>query len=180
MKKLLAVLALAAMAVPSRATVAGRLMLTDPTVDVIVFREMNDGMWLGGAQKSIWGLYSINHKAADGSAAPDIEVMHAAVFWASRPELNSHTAYGPSLGVNIGGLAHSLALQVAGIAELVYACPPWVGKVGNWTSLDVYGGYRPVIGSDEHHWAYGVGGKITIPLGTTWQQFVSKAQGGGL
>lgn len=161
------------------AKVAGKLDLANPVVDVIVLRELHDGMWLGGAQKTIWKLNSIDRHNADGTPSDDVEVLHVAAFWASRPEVNSNKAYGLSVGLNVGGVAHELALKVAGIAELVYACPPWVGKVGNWTSLDTFVGGRPTVGYDEHHLIYGIGGKVTIPLADLWA-FISKAQGGGL
>ncbi len=177
MKQYLVALLVVLAVVPVQAKVAGKMDLSNPVVDVIVFRELNDGLWMGGAQKTIWKLSSID-RVENGAPASDVEVMHVAGFWASRPEVNSHIAYGPSLGVNIGGLAHELMFKIAAVAEIVYACPPWVAKVGSWSSLDVYGGYRPNTGYDEHHWIYGVGGKVTIPL--TWQAFVSKEQGGGL
>jgi hypothetical protein len=170
MKLMLTAVLLLAAAVPSHAKVAGKLDLANPVFDVIVFRELNDGMWLGGAQKTIWKL----QRVSDGK-----EVMHVAVFWATRPELNSHKVYGPSLGFNLGGAISEAATHVAALASLVDALPPFVGKIGNWTSLDIYGGYRPTIGYDEHHLIYGVGGKVQIPLDLVFS-FISKAQGGGL
>lgn len=162
MKSLLIGLLLLAPAAQAR--VAGKLDLSNPAMDLIVFRELHDGMWLGGAQKTIWKLMSIDR----GVAMPDMEVMHVAAFWASRPEVGSHKSYGLSIGLNVGGLAHDLALKIAGLAEVANNCPPWVAKIASWTSLDNYVGYRPVAGYDEHHLIYGIGGKVTVPLDQLW------------
>ncbi len=133
----------------------------DPSA--IAFRELNDGMWLVGAQQQLWHLQN---------TTTDREVFHIAGFWASRLE-GQDTAYGPSIGVNVNEAAAAaigkLEILVPAIETAGAALPPWVGKLSAWTSLEFYGGYRPVIGPDDHHWVYGVGGKVTIPASAIYQ-----------
>ena len=153
MKLLLAAMMLAAVAAPSHAALIGRLD-TSPNFDTIVFREMNDGMWLVGAQRNLWTL----SRAESGS-----EVMHVALFWATRLE-RQQPAYGPSLGFNVGQAFYTIVSPVEAVAATVDAAPPWLKKLSNFTSVDFFAGYRPQGSYDTHHIVYGVGGKVTIPL----------------
>lgn len=162
MKRLALVVALLAATLPARASSPYKGVLdigpagADPSA--IAFRELNDGMWLVGAQQQVWHLQNTQS---------DKEVFHVAAFWATRLE-GQDTAYGPSLGVNIREAAAAaiskLEILVPAVEKAGAALPPWVGKLSAWTSLEFYGGYRPVIGADDHHWVYGVGGKVTIPM----------------
>lgn len=151
---LLAVLA----AIPASAAYQGKLDVGTSDPAAIAFRELHDGMWLVGAQQQLWHLQN---------TVTNREVFHVAGFWATRLE-GQDTAYGPSLGVNIGEAAgaaiNKLEVLAPGIQQIGVALPPWVMKLSAWTSLEVYGGYRPVTGADDHHWIYGVGGKVTIPM----------------
>ena len=130
----------------------------DPSA--IAFRELHDGMWLVGAQQQLWHLQNTK---------TDREVVHVAGFWATRLE-GQDTAYGPSIGTNIQEAAAAaiskLEVLVPALSGVGAALPPWVSKLSAWTSIEVYGGYRPTIANDgsEHHWIYGIGGKVTIPL----------------
>ncbi len=159
MKSLIAALLAALVAVPSFASqYKGILDLGSSDPAAIAFRELHDGMWLVGAQQQIWHLQN------DASGK---EVLHFSGYWATRLE-GQDTAYGPSLGVNVGEAAAAaiskLEILAPSIQKIGVALPPWVLKLSDWTSVEVYGGYRPVIGNDDHHWIYGVGGKVTIPM----------------
>lgn len=152
--------------IPARATYAGKLdFKSDP--EAIVFRELNDGMWLMGGQKNLWKL------ERDGS-----EVFHVAFFIASRLE-GQHPAYGPSLGAPIGAAVAVLTDRVQALGAMADASPLWLKKIASFTSVDAYGGYRPVVGYDDHHWIYGFGGKVRVPISQLpiWS---SKEKGGGL
>jgi hypothetical protein len=135
---------------------AGKLDLGSAGADpsAIAFRELHDGMWLVGAQQQLWHLQNLE---------TDREVFHISGYWCTRLE-GQDTAYGPSIGVNFSEAANAALGKIEVIAPIVAAVPPWVTKITDWTSLEFYGGYRPVVGSDDHHWIYGVGGKVTIPL----------------
>jgi hypothetical protein len=150
---LVALLVLALVA-PSRASnYAGKLDLaSDPTFEPLVLRELHDGMWLLGMQTQVWHL----QRLSDGA-----EIFHASVFWATRAE-GTDTAYGPSLGFTLGPTFRATVGQLAVVADSLASLPPFVAKLGNFTSVDVYGGYRPVTGADDHHWIYGVGGKVQV------------------
>ena len=145
---------------------------SDPAA--IAFRELHDGMWLVGAQQQIWHLQN----TASGN-----EVFHVSGYWATRLE-GQDTAYGPSLGVNVGEVAKAaiskleiLAPAVAQVSSI--NLPPWLAKLPSWTSIEVYGGYRPVVGADDHNWIYGVGGKVTIPMSMlySWAKGVNGQKG---
>lgn len=178
MRKLIAVLALVVLVAPARAAYQGKLDLGSNGADpsAIAFRELHDGMWLVGAQQQLWHLQN---------TTTDREVFHIAGFWATRLE-GQDTAYGPSLGVNVN---EALAAAVNKVEILVpavqsittFVIPPFVSKLSAWTSIEFYGGYRPVVGGDDHHWIYGVGGKVTIPM-TALYQWASgtQAQGTGI
>lgn len=161
--KLLAIVALLFVSISARANspYVGVLDLGKSDPAAIALRELNDGMWLVGAQQQVWHLQ--NKQSGN-------EVFHVAAFWATRLE-GQDTAYGPALGINIGEAAHAALSKIEVIAPILggASCPPWVSKVSSWVSLDVYGGYRPVISYDSHHWIYGVGGKVTIPMSMLYQ-----------
>jgi len=179
MKKIIAALiaavtlSVSAQAYPD-ARVAGKLDLASD-FDAIVMRDLADGLWLGGAQKTLWKLERIS----DGA-----EIIHVAFFWASRAEGQS-TAYGPAIGLPVGpsvaAITSMVGDHVALVQEMQTQTPPWVSKIGEWTSLDFYGYYRPDIGEDllGHHFGYGIGGKVKVPLSSLFS-WISKSQGGGL
>lgn len=154
MKRFSAVLAFLCFTTTVHAALGGRLdVASDP--QVIGLRDLKDGLWLVGMQKNVWKL--VNFKNGD-------DVLHISFFVASRLE-GQYPAYGPSLGTNVGPLAGSLAEKISLLRAVSDATPPWLGKLADWTSFDVFGGYRPRISSDEHHWMWGVGGQVRIPLG---------------
>lgn len=162
--KLIAALfvALVLVSAPSRAASPYKGVLdigsmgADPSA--IAFRELHDGMWLVGAQQQLWHLQNTR---------TDREVFHIAGYWATRLE-GQDTAYGPSLGINVNEAAAAaigkLEVLVPALEQVGAKLPPWVGKLSAWTSVEVYGGYRPTVGADDHHWVYGIGGKVTIPM----------------
>ena len=145
----------------ANAGISGKLDITsDPSA--IALRDLHDGLWLIGMQKNIFKLVDTKK---------DREILHLSFFVASRLE-GQAVAYGPSLGTNVGSLVSSLAGKISLLQAVSDATPPWLGKIADWTSLDVYGGYRPVITFDEHRWMYGVGGQIRVPFGSVvrWAQ----------
>ncbi len=138
----------------AKAAYVGKLDIGSSNPAAIAFRELNDGMWLVGAQQQLWHLQNSDSNR---------EVFHVSGFWATRLE-GQDTAYGPSLGVNIHEAIHAALSRIEVAAPLLASVPPWVSKISAWTSMELYGGYRPVISYDSHHWIYGVGGKVTIPM----------------
>ena len=154
---------------PSQARVAGKLdIYSDP--QAIVLRDLRDGLWLVGMQKNIWKL--VNTNAVSLATREPIEVLHVSFFVASRLEGQS-PVYGPSVGTNVGALGTHLAEKLSLLRAVTDSTPPWLGKIADWVSIDFYGGYRPVIQYDDHHWVYGIGGQLRIPF----SQAVRWAQG---
>lgn len=150
----------------------GKLDLGHSDPQAIAVRELHDGMWIVGAQQQVWHLQN----TVSGN-----EVFHVSAFWATRLE-GQDTAYGPSIGINIGEAAHAALLKVEALAPvLAVNPPPWLSKISSWVSFDVYGGYRPFTheSSDVHVWIYGVGGKVTIPLSALYAWAKGSWVGGG-
>lgn len=145
---------------PAHALLVGKLDLArDP--EAIIVRELQEGMWLGGAQKQLWHL---ERRECNADVCGFVEVFHIGVFAASRLEGNQ-TAYGPALGFPIGAPLALLADKVQFIAAASDAAPPFLKKIADWTSVDAYAGYRPELSGDAtHHFIYGIGGKVRIPL----------------
>ena len=177
MKKYIVALLFFAFAVPAFASqYQGKLDLGNTDPAAIALRELHDGMWLVGAQTQIWHLQN----NATGN-----EVFHVSGFWATRLE-GQDTAYGPSLGVNIGPAAAAfidkIELLVPAVQSVTsFPIPPFISKLSDWTSIELYGGYRPVTGADDHHWIYGVGGKVTIPMSMLYAWATgTQAQGTGV
>jgi hypothetical protein len=161
MKLSIIIAALLTLVAPSHASsnYRGVLDLGNSDPAAIALREFHDGMWLVGAQQQLWHLQNNTTNA---------EVFHVSGYWASRLE-GQDTAYGPSLGINIGEAAsaavNKLEILVPAVQSIsTFVIPPFVSKLSNWTSVEFYGGYRPITGADDHHWIYGIGGKVTIPL----------------
>lgn len=147
----------------SQAALVGKLDLNSANFEAITIRELHDGMWLVGAQKTIWEL--------DDNIS-GVEVLHVSGFWCSRLEGND-TAYGPSVGMPLGTIGTALVNGLSTIANVVpgagqltdlWTMPPWLKKVDSLISVDIYGGYRPTTSLDDHHWIYGFGGKVQIPM----------------
>lgn len=145
----------------AQAAFVGRLDLaSDP--QAIVLRDLEDGLWLVGLQKDLWKLWHV--EARSKYLKTETEILHLSFFVASRLE-GQAPAYGPAVGTNVGPLARGLAEKISLVKAAAKSSPPWLGKLGDWTSLDFYTGYRPVISPDEHRWMWGVGGKVRIPFG---------------
>jgi hypothetical protein len=152
----------------AKASVAGKLDLS-PNFDAAVVRELNDGMWLGGAQKRFFYL-----QRSDG-----YEVAHASLFWVTRPEAPYDGAFGLAVGTPVATWVRDTASAFSSLQAVANSTPAWVGKFGQATSLNFYTGYRPVIHSDDHHFVYGFGFTVTIPVDSILA-WISKGQGGGL
>ena len=56
----------------------------------------------------------------------------------------------------------TLLNDIESVAALMSSAPPWLAKVGTWTSLELFGGYAPQPGVDMGPWSYGMGGKVSI------------------
>lgn len=161
MKPLYALAAfLALAAAPARAAYVGKTdFARDP--EAVVIRELQEGMWLGGAQKQLWHL---ERRDCNGDVCAFVEIFHFGVFAASRLE-GQQTAYGPALGFPVGAPLALLASKVEFIAAASDLAPPWLKKVTSFMSVDAYAGYRPELSGDAtHHFIYGLGGKVRIPL----------------
>ena len=123
--------------------------------EAMVGRELLDGMWLGGGQKPL---------AAVTRRSDDREVAHLSAFWLSRLE-GQDTLYGPAVGINVGPALRAAAEQLPGLGELAgMSVPPFVSKLGEVTSAEFFAGYRHVVSPDDHHWGYGIGAKVRIPI----------------
>lgn len=150
------------LASPSFASYVGKLDLgQDPSA--LAMRDLQNGVWRVGLQYPVWHLQNTRR---------DSEVFHVSVFWASRLE-GQTKLYGPSLGFNVGQAASLFISNVELLAtageKSGLSLPPWALKIGDWTSLDIYGGYAPIIGGGDKPWAYGVGGKVRIPFSSLYQ-----------
>lgn len=152
----LALLALLALAPAARAAnIQYKLDLAkDP--EAFVAREFQEGMWLGGGQKQLG-----HAETADGK-----ELAHLGFAVAQRLE-GTQPAYGPALGFPIGTLGGAIESLINSLHILNsdIPTPPFVSKLGALVSLDVYALYRPTLSADsQHHFLYGAGGKVTIPI----------------
>ena len=150
MIKLLAVLMLLASSAAA-SPFAGKL---DLGISPICYRELHDGVWMVGGDLNIWDLMYTPWKA---------EVLHAGLQYSSHLG-GPGNAYGINVGTNIQGLGISILSKVESIAALINEAPPWLGKIGTWTSIEVFGGYAPQPGVDLHPWSYGIGGKVKVPF----------------
>lgn len=151
MRKLLLLLLLAVPA-HSQTIWKGKLDVFDGVPSPLGMRELHDGNWLAGFDHQFWHLERNSQ-----------EVCHVTFFTAWRA-MQGDVAYGPSLGVPIGQLGSVLGSAIGLVAPATYHMTPWLQQLGNWVSLDFYGGYRPTHGADVHSWIYGIGGKVKIPL----------------
>ena len=146
-------------AIPSRASqYQGKLDLSTTDPSAIAFRDLQNGVWRVGAQTQIWHLQN----NASGN-----EVFHISGYWATRLE-GQETVYGPSVGVNVGQAAaaaiNKLEVLVPALNSIGANLPPFVSKLSDWTSIELYGGYTPIVSGGDRPWVYGIGGKVTIPM----------------
>ena len=146
MKKILALLLLVA-AVPCRAQYAGKL---DLAVAPIVYRDIKDGTWMGGSEINVWDLMK-----------GQTQIFHVGFQYASHLG-GPGNYYGLGGGVNITGAAVGLLNNIESVASLITDAPPWLCKLGSWTSLEMFGGYAPVPGVDMGPWSYGIGGRVSV------------------
>ena len=121
-------------------------------------RDLENGVWRVGLQYPLWHL----ENSKNGK-----EVFHVSAYWAARLE-GQNPIYGPSVGVNLGAAVlaavNKFEVLVPALDNIGANLPAFVSKLGDWTSFDIYGGYAPVVGGGDKPWAYGVGGKVVIPL----------------
>lgn len=158
--------ALLALSSSSRAAYVGKSDLgLDPSA--LGMRDLQNGVWRVGLQYPLWHLQAVSRVGRDFKPRPDAEVFHVSAFYASRLE-RQNAIYGPSVGVNFGAAAAAAIDKIEAIVtvsdKLGLKTPPFLSKLGDWTSFDVYGGYAPVVGGGDKPWAYGVGGKLRIPI----------------
>ena len=172
MKTLLTLVML--LTVPASAAWQGKLDLLSPQASAIGVRELHDGNWLAGLQTKTW------HLEKDG-----LEVFSVSYFQAWRA-MQGDPAYGLSVGVkaaSASGILQSVVSSLDNNGLASWTPPPWVKSIGNWVSLDIYGGFRPTHSADVHSWVYGIGGKVTSPLDLSCHKYSadgSKCLDGGL
>lgn len=171
MKIVAALVAVLALAAPSQAYYLGVLDLAkDP--EAVVVRDAQEGMWLGGAQKQLWHL---ERRECNVAACAFVEIFHVGFATVYRLEGNQ-AAYGPAIGLPIGAALSVLASKIQLISAASDVAPPFLKKLGDWVSVDAYALYRPQLSEDaQHHFLYGVGGKIRIPI----SDVLSWAKGSG-
>lgn len=126
------------------------------TVDpqTVVDRDLTYGLWRAGLAYQAWHLQNTATKK---------EVFHLSGFWETGIDGNDKI-YGGRIGVNIGQSAAAaiskfeiLEPSLAAIESIV---PPWMGKLNDWTSLDLGAAYAP----GHAHVSGLVGGTVTIPI----------------
>ena len=156
MKKLIVAALLSAVLAPhAAAQYVGKL---DLAVAPIVYRDINDGTWMGGTEINVWDLMH-----------GQTQIFHLGLQYASHLG-GPGNYYGIGGGVNITGAAVTLLNDIESVAALMSSAPPWLAKVGTWTSLELFGGYAPQPGVDMGPWSYGVGGRVAIQFSQlqTW------------
>lgn len=146
------------LATSSHANYQGKLDIGSSDPSALGMRDLANGVWRVGLQYPIWHLQNMT----SGN-----QVFHVDGYWAARLE-GQNPIYGPAVGVNIGPAVSAavakLELLLPVISNMGYAIPPFVAKLGDLASVDFYGGYAPVVGGGDKPWAYGVGGKVKIPI----------------
>lgn len=118
----------------------------------IGLRELHDGNWLAGFEHPIWHL--------ERNSIPMFNIN----FFTAWRALQGDPAYGPSFGMNIGQAGSAIGNIIGMTAPALYDKTPWIQQLGNFVSIEIYTGYRPVHSADTHAFMYGIGGKVTIPL----------------
>lgn len=144
-----------------------KLDLSSKDPEAFIARELQEGMWLGGAQQQLGHV-------EDGVGK---ELAHLGFAVAQRLE-GTQPAYGPAIGFPIGSLGSMVESVVNSfhVFNADISAPPFVSKLGALVSVDVYALYRPELSADsQHHFLYGVGGKVTIPI----SDVLSWAKGSG-
>ena len=132
----------------------GKLDLSWKGFDAVCFRELNDGGWWIGGSKRLFYVERLSD---------NLEIIHLGFQYSSHLG-GPGTAYGGVVGTNIGGAGSAILGQVQSIAALINDLPMWTKKISDWTSVDFFGGYAPNPGVDQHHWSYGIGGKVVVPF----------------
>lgn len=146
------VIALLLVASNSWASYSVKLDLIGSGVEAIGVRDLNGGGWLAGASKQVLSIHR------DGNEKLCLNMFSA---WDAN---GGNPAYGPSLGIPLGRLGDKLNEIIVAIAPGLAQEFGWLHKIGNFASLDVYGGYRVHPTGDSRPWVYGFGGKLKIPL----------------
>lgn len=128
------------------------------SVGACLERELHDGQWLAGACRDVLLL------AKDSKVA-----FHLGAAVMSNAE-HGNTSFQARAGFNVGPVTQAaldkLADRVPQLDRLTgWNLPPWLRRVGDATTLDFMGGYRPNHDSSVNgNWTYGVGVKLDIPL----------------
>src|SRR5271170_2902900 len=157
----LAVLLVLCASVAKATTYAGKLDL-NADVQVIGMYDIGNKDMLAGMEKNVWELDKINN----GSS---MQLFHVGVFQAWNSHADGAAVSGITAGVPISTIA-SEAQALVNMLPYVTAnnslnLPSWATLIGNYTSINVLGGYTFAgTGSDAVKWRYGVGAEVNIPL----------------
>jgi hypothetical protein len=145
---------------------AGKL---DLGISPICYRELHDGVFMVGGALNVWDLMYTPRQA---------EVLHVGVQYSSHLG-GPGTVYGLMLGTDLTAAGMSALQTIESVAALINEAPPWLKKIGTWTSVDIFGGYAPQPGVDLHPWSYGLGGKVKIPFADlqSWSTGASGVKG---
>lgn len=124
------------------------------TAGACVERELHDGQWLAGPCRDVLLL------AKDSKVA-----FHLGGAVMSNAE-HFNTTFQLRMGLNLGPVVKAGLDRIPALDSLANLNPPpWVSKLGNATTLDFAGGYRPHHTADVYgNWTYGVAVKVDVPL----------------
>ncbi len=118
----------------------------------MIARELNDGMWLIGGKQPIWELDD------DGVA-----IFTFGLFTLTRLELQN-PAYGATAGMPVSGIGHEILKGISSLSATDVSAPPFLRKLGDVTSIEGFGGYRPNGAYDQHHDVYGASFEVRVPF----------------
>jgi hypothetical protein len=150
---------LLALVVPARAASVsqyqGKLDLgSSIDAQAIVDRDFTYGLWRGGMAYQAWHLQN---------NATNAEVFHVSAFWETGMD-GKNEIYGARVGVNLTEAAlaavSKIEVLVPAVENIGVVLPPFVGKLGSFTSLDLGAAWVP----GNAHVSAIIGGKVTIPL----------------
>lgn len=128
------------------------------SVGACLERELHDGQFLAGPCRDALVL------AKDGKPAFH---LGAAVLYNAE---HGNATYQARLGFNVGPAAQAALAKTAYYIPaldsiLNWKAPPWLSKIGDATTVDFAGGYRPIHDASVNgNWTYGVMVKADVPL----------------
>jgi hypothetical protein len=113
-------------------------------------RDLRAGEWMSGYAHD---LAVLSHK--------DYDLAYLGAEHLFNADEAGKGSLGLSLGVNTGKLGAYIEKALG-----KPAAPGWIGKLSDFVSVEIAGGYR-IFGTPANRspWVYGFGGKVRIPLG---------------